>query len=150
MISEWGVTPPTPLHLKRRGERDPHQLESCFPNNNNNNNHDDHSMTCRPSAAGKKRGVRPPLTTPAVEAEQRSLFMLCLSEGGNRVSLHTRKKRDFLTLLILLASSSVAVRKFVLRQRQVCPSSYEVLFFSKLERRTLVSRMQQRDASRYK
>ena len=40
-------------------ERDPHRLESCFPNNNNNhnnnhNNHEDHSMTCRPSAAGKK------------------------------------------------------------------------------------------------
>ncbi len=56
-------TPPPPLHLRRRGERDANQLESCFPNNNNNNNynnhnnhnnHNDHSMTSRPSAAGKK------------------------------------------------------------------------------------------------
>ena len=31
-------------------------MKRCFSNNNNNHNynHDDHSMTCRPSAAGKK------------------------------------------------------------------------------------------------
>ena len=36
-----------------------HGLKSCFRrnanNNNNNNNNRDHSMTCRPTTAGKKR-----------------------------------------------------------------------------------------------
>ncbi len=53
MISEWGVTPPFATGWFK--------VEKSFPPNNNNNNNNkpnnnnnwDHSMTCRPSAAGK-------------------------------------------------------------------------------------------------
>ncbi len=107
------------------------------------------SEVCPPSyIRGEKRGRREANThkkrggeeTPINNANGGSgaakvaFYMLCLSEGKSRVSPHPAEKSGiFLPLLVvpILLPSSSSVRKLVLRQRQVCPFTYEALFFKK-------------------
>ncbi len=120
MNSKWRGTPLCP-YLKR-----------CFPNNNNNNNHnnhDDHSMTCRPSAAGKNTVFYGKLR---VQEDAKTFFLLL--DGGAK-SGRQRGRPRLLQQRGLLSSEAAedeaAERLYRFFARASCLQTMQVCYTTK-------------------